>query len=199
MVKAIISLILLLTPAVVWAQVVVLKDNAPERYIVVEGDTLWSISGRFLQNPWQWPEIWKMNQAQIKNPHRIYPGDVIVLDRTAQEARLRIQNLEVVKRQPQVRVEPLAAKPIPTIPPAVIEPFLSKPLVVGQAELDSAPRISATQEHRVAIGAGNIAYASGLTEDRGRNWQLFRRGDPLVDPTPRIARLRGGIPREARC
>ena len=182
MIKAIISLILLLTPAVVSAQTVVLKDNAPERYVVVPGDTLWSIAGRYLQNPWQWPEIWRLNQAQIKNPHRIYPGDVIILDRTAQEARLRIQQLPLVKQQPQVRVEPLATKPIPTISPAVIEPFLAKPLVVGQAELDSAPRISATQEHRVALGAGNIAYASGLAQDKGANWQVFRRGDPLVDP-----------------
>jgi LysM domain len=182
MVKAIISLILLLTPAVVSAQTIVLKDNAPERYVVVQGDTLWSIAGRYLQNPWQWPEIWKMNQAQIRNPNRIYPGDVIILDRTTQEARLRIQQLPVVRQQPQVRVEPLAGKPIPTIPPAVIEPFLAKPLVVGQAELDSAPRISATQEHRVALGAGNVAYASGLTQDKGANWQVFRRGDPLVDP-----------------
>jgi len=199
--KSIISLILLLTPAWALAQAPakppakataqtraqapaqgpLIKDNAPDRYVVVEGDTLWSISGRFLQNPWQWPEIWKMNQEQIRNPHRIYPGDVIVLDRTAQEARLRLVKLETVKRQPQVRIEPLAPKPVPTIPPAVIEPFLSKPLVVGQAELDAAPRISATQENRVAIGAGNIFYASGITQDQGVNWQVFRRGDPLVD------------------
>jgi hypothetical protein len=119
MVKTIISLILLLTPMVgaSAAESVSppLKDNAPDRYIVVEGDTLWSISGRFLKNPWQWPEIWKMNQEQIKNPNRIYPGDVIVLDRSAQEARLRVVQLETVRRQPEVRVQPLAPKPIPTI------------------------------------------------------------------------------------
>ncbi len=201
--KTIISLILLLTPAWALAQAPakvpakaqaraqapaqgpVIKDNAPDRYVVVEGDTLWSIAGRFLQNPWQWPEIWKMNQEQIKNPNRIYPGDVIVLDRTAQEARLRLVKLDTIKRQPQVRVEPLAPKPVPTIPPAVIEPFLSKPLVVGQTELDTAPRISATQENRVAIATGNIFYASGLTQDQGVNWQVFRRGDPLVDSETR--------------
>jgi hypothetical protein len=205
--KTIISLILLLTPGWLLAQSAppakpaakpaakapartaaaepVLKADAPDRYIVVEGDTLWSISGRFLQNPWQWPEIWKMNQEQIKNPHRIYPGDVIVLDRSAQEARLRLLSRETVRASPQVRVEPLAQKPVPTIQPAVIEPFLAKPLVVGVGELDTLPRITATQENRVTVGAGATVYVSGLTEEKGTNWQIFRRGDPLIDPDTR--------------
>jgi len=187
MVKTIISLILLLTPlsGALAAVQPALKDNAPDRYIVVEGDTLWSISGRFLQNPWQWPEIWKMNQEQIKNPNRIYPGDVIVLDRIAQEARLRVVQLETVRRQPEVRSTPLAAKPVPTISPSIIEPFLAKPLIVGAAELDSAPRITATQENRVTMGAGAIAYASGMSKEKGPQWQVFRRGDALIDPDTR--------------
>jgi len=123
-----------------------------------------------------------MNQEQIKNPNRIYPDDVIVVDRSAQQARMRLLALETVKLEPGVRVEPLAPKPVPTIPTAVIEPFLAKPLIVGPAELDAAPRISATQENRVAIGAGAIAYAAGLTQDKGTLWQVFRRGDPLFDP-----------------
>ncbi|MBI1964970.1 MAG: LysM peptidoglycan-binding domain-containing protein [Betaproteobacteria bacterium] len=184
--KAIISLILLLTPALpsLAADAGALKEDAPDRYIVVPGDTLWSISGRFLKDPWKWPELFKMNQDQIKNPHRIYPGNVLVLDRSAQEARLRLLEAEAntVKLSPRVRAEPLAAKEIPAIQPSVIEPFLSKPLVVGQSELDGAAAITATQESRVAIGAGNTAYARGLTKDKGDVWQIFRRGDALVDP-----------------
>jgi len=182
--KAIISLILLLTPgaSALAADAAALKEDAPDRYIVVPGDTLWGISGRFLKDPWKWPELWKMNQDQIKNPHRIYPGNVLVLDRSAQEARLRLLQTETVKLSPTVRAEPLAAKEIPAIPPSVIEPFLSKPLVVGQTELDSAPVIRATQENRVAIGAGNLAYAEGLAKDKGEVWQVFRRGDALYDP-----------------
>ena len=182
--KLIISLILLLTPGapLLAASSGDLQESAPDIYTVVKGDTLWSISGRFLKQPWRWPELWKMNQDQIKNPHLIYPGDVVVLDRSAREVRLRLAQLETVRLSPKVRVEPLAAKPVPTISPAVIEPFLSKPLVVGQDELASAARIVATPDNRVALGAGDVAYAEGLSKDQGPAWQIFRRGDPLIDP-----------------
>jgi hypothetical protein len=81
-----------------------------------------------------------------------------------------------------VRVEQLGPRAVPTISPADIEPFLSKPLVVGANELDSAARIVATDEDRVALGAGDVAYAEGLTKEQGVAWQIYRRGDPLVDP-----------------
>jgi hypothetical protein len=182
--KAIISLLLLLTPvaSALAATSGDLQDSAPDTYTVVRGDTLWSISGRFLKEPWRWPELWKMNQEQIRNPHLIYPGDVLVLDRSARDVQLRLQKLGTVKLSPKVRVEPLAARAVPTISPAVIEPFLSKPLVVGQTELDSAARIIATPDNRVAIGAGETAYAEGLSKEKGAAWQIFRRGDPLIDP-----------------
>jgi len=182
--KTIISLILLLGPlgSAFAASSEDLQDAAPDTYTVVKGDTLWGISARFLKQPWRWPELWKMNQDQIRNPHLIYPGDVIVLDRSAREARLRLVQSGTVKLSPRVRVEPLAAQAVPSISPAAIAPFLSKPLVVGQDELASAPRIVATQESRVALGAGDIAYVEGLSKDRGAAWQIYRRGDALIDP-----------------
>ena len=185
--KTIISLILLMTPLVpaLAADAGALKDDAPDRYTVVRGDTLWSISGRFLKDPWKWPEIWKMNQEQIKNPHRIYPGDVVVLDRSGQQAQLRLvqsQGGGIVKLSPRTRVEPLKDAAVPAIPPSAIGPFLSRPLVVGQTELDNTPSILATEENRVAIGAGSIAYVERLPTDQGDVWQVFRRGDALVDP-----------------
>jgi hypothetical protein len=109
---------------------------------VVKGDTLWSISGRFLKDPWKWPHIWQMNQDQIKNPHLIYPGDVVKLDREA--LRLSIASAggtgggegmggssaeaaaNVVKLEPKVRVEPLQTA-IPSIPGSVIGPFCRSP------------------------------------------------------------------------
>jgi nucleoid-associated protein YgaU len=207
--KAIISLILLMTPVVQAADAPTLREDAPERYVVVPGDTLWGISGRFLQDPWRWPTVWRMNQEQLRNPHRIFPGDVIVLDRSGAEPVLRLADpsdaaaaaaardrrglgdapsdvrSNVVKLGPRTRVEPLKDKAVPTIPPSAIEPFLSRPLVVGQNELDNAPRIMATEENRVTIGAGSVAYAQGLLNGDGKRttvWQVFRRGDALVDP-----------------
>ncbi len=179
--KSIISLILLLTSALpaYAATPADLKDTAPDRYIVVPGDTLWGIAGRYLKEPWRWQELWKMNQDQIKNPNRIYPGDVLVLDRG--RTQLRVDQTEV-RLSPKVRAEARAAAAVPTIRPTDIEPFLSRPLVVGATELDNAARIVATEESRVAIGAGNVAYVRGVTKEKGLIWQVFRRGDPLVDP-----------------
>ena len=182
--KSIISLIILCswaatTPAATTAE---LAAAAPDRYIVVPGDTLWGIASRFLKDPWRWGELWKMNQEEIRNPHRIYPGDVVVLDRSATELRIKLLKTDTVKLSPQLRSSPLAAEPVPTIPIADIEPFLSKPLVIAQNQLASAPRIVRTQENRVALGAGDIAYVQGISKDHGAYWHLFRAGAALVDP-----------------
>ena len=171
-----------------------LVADAPSEYTVVKGDTLWGIAGRFLKDPWKWPHIWQMNQEQIKNPHLIYPGDVVRLDREA--LRLSLAGggggaefggsgaqaaANVVKLEPRVRVEPLQTA-IPSIPGSVIGPFLSQPLVVEVGGLESAPAILATEESRVIIGAGDTAYADRIGTDDGVNWQVFRPGIPLRDP-----------------
>lgn len=181
--KAIISLILALAPiaTAVAVQTVDLQTTAPERYTVVKGDTLWSISARYLKSPWRWPEVWNLNN-QVQNPHRIYPGDVLVLERGGAAGGQGKASAVTVRLEPRIRVVSGEAQAVPAIPPAVIEPFLSKPLVIGENDLSAAPRIVATEEDRVVVGAGNVAYAEGITEGQGRVWQIFRRGDPLVDP-----------------
>ncbi len=154
-----------------------LASSAPERYVVVRGDTLWDISAKFLSQPWHWPEIWRMNKGQIKNPHRIYPGDVIVLGRDASGSPLLRLESNV---RPQVYSEQLT-QAIPPIPPNVIEPFISAPLIIEEGGLDAAAKIVATQEDRVFLGKGDTAYVTNADPSQ-KNWTVFRRGEPLYDP-----------------
>jgi hypothetical protein len=167
-----------------------LADSAPDRYVVVKGDTLWGISGKFLKQPWRWPEIWQLNKADIKNPHWIYPGDVIVLDRSGDKPRLRLLKGAKAdgrggngKLSPRVRSTSLADEATPSIPLASIEPFLNKPLVMDLATFKAAPRIAAGPDNRVLFSHGDQVYAVGadLAED-GEVWQVFRQGKELKNP-----------------
>lgn len=155
-----------------------LADNAPERHVVVKGDTLWGISGKFLQEPWRWPEIWRLNKDQIRNPHLIYPGDIVLLDYVDGQPRLRLG--KPLKVEPKIYSEAIGRE-IPSIPPNVIEPFISQPLVVGADEMENAPRIIAAQDDRVVLGNGDKAFVIGMT-DFQEKWQLYRPGTPLKDP-----------------
>jgi hypothetical protein len=160
--------------------------NAPDQHVVVRGDTLWDISGKFLEHPWCWPQVWDMNREQIRNPHWIYPGQIVYFDRVA--GRLRLgkpsgdgSGLPTVRLSPQVRGTDLAADAIPAIPMGAIEPFLSKPLIVEENELANAPRIVATQEGSVYISIGSKAYVRG--DLKGRTvFEVFHPGKPLKDP-----------------
>lgn len=181
MIRRIISALLLAVTATcaTAAEPIQLADNPPDRHIVVSGDTLWGIAGKFMKEPWRWPEIWRLNKSEIKNPHRIYPGDVVLLDLSGGTPRLKIA--KPIKVQPQVYAEALK-KEIPSIPPHVIEPFISKPLIVEPGDLDKAPKIVATQEDRVLIANGDKGFVTGIEDVSTVNWQVFRPGKPLKDP-----------------
>ncbi len=188
--KSIISLILagsLMGAA--WADTLQLQDQVPDRYVVVKGDTLWDISGHFLKQPWRWPEIWQLNKEEIKNPHWIYPGDVIVLDRSGAVPRLKLLRNEtlggVEKRSPRIRESALDGEAIASISPAAIEPFLKRPLVLDSNTFAKAPRIAAAHESRAIFGPGDTVYAVNLSAREGEIWQVFRNGKQLVDPDTR--------------
>ena len=179
-----------------------LAANAPDSYTVKRGDTLWAISKMFLKSPWRWPELWGMNMAEIKNPHLIYPGQTLYLDKSDGRARLRSQSvgsgngsgrgagdLETVKLSPRTRVTALGDLSIPTLQNHLIEPFLSEPIIVEELTLESAPRLVATQEGRVLLSEGDRAYArsasgTALTTapDSPRSFRIFRNATALKDP-----------------
>ena len=187
MVRIISALILAVTAVCASAaEPLKLVDNPPDRHVVVRGDTLWGISGKFLKEPWRWPEIWNMNREEIKNPHLIYPGQVVYLDRSGKTPRLRLgkpvkSGGGTVKLQPHVYSDPVQ-QAIPSIPPNQIEPFLSQPLVVEQGELDTVPRIVAGPEYRGMMGNGDQAFATAIPDASVVRWNVFRPGKPLIDP-----------------
>jgi len=199
----------LTTASLARADEVQIKPDHPERYTVVKGDTLWDISTRFLKSPWHWPKIWKIND-QIKNPHLIYPGDVIVFRMVDGKPELSVLRKETVtapglpslpesakerepaaaaapadgrtvKLSPQVHSEALDAA-IPTIPPNAILPFLTRPLVVGENELEEAGYITTGLDDRIALGNGSQFYAPRLKDESPEYYQIVRLGKPIRHP-----------------
>ena len=179
-----------------------LAANAPDSYSVKRGDTLWSISGLFLKGPWRWPELWGMNLQDIRNPHRIYPGQQLFLEKSGGRALLRTRAAgaggndgppQTVRVSPRTRYESLADSSIPTLAPNLIEPFLAEPLIVDAVTFANAPRIVATQEGRVLLSRGDRAYARGESATGGKalsdardqplDYRVFRNATPLKDPT----------------
>jgi hypothetical protein len=175
---------------------IVLAKDAPDRHVVVRGDTLWDISAKFLATPWKWPEVWQMNRDQIRNPHLIYPGDVVYLDKSGANPRLRLgkavgnsdtQSVGPNKLEPLVRSEPIDRAPIPTISSQAIEAFLNRPLIVEENGLNTAPRIIGGSESRLYLSSGDKVYVRGLTKtpDLGSDWHIYRPAKPILDPDTR--------------
>lgn len=171
-----------------------LAPHAPDTYVVKRGDTLWDISGMYLKRPWRWPELWGMNLQSIANPHLIFPGQTLYLEKDGAFARLRTsppgtQGEETVRISPRTRMDSLAGTALPTLKPHLIEPFLVQPLVVDELTLEQAPRIVATRDQRVIMGNGDRAYVRGapghpleLEPGVPRQYRVFRNAVALKDP-----------------
>ena len=178
-----------------------LADGAPDRHVVVPGDTLWDISAKFLKQPYRWPEIWRLNQEQIKNPQRIYAGQVILLVHNDNRPQLKIEDttgtvspVNTAKIGPRIYAEN-NRREIPSISQQAIEPFLAEPLIAEAAQLGSAPRIVATQEDRVNLGKGDLAYVAGLNT-KAALWKIYRPGRRWSIPTTTKYSARGFLSRQ---
>lgn len=169
-----------------------LNPSAPASYTVQRGDTLWRISGLFLRQPWRWPELWGMNLQSIANPHLIYPGQVLHLEKDGDYARLttaRNGGSSTVKLSPRVRSESLSDLALPTLQMHIIEAFLAEPLVIDSDTVINAPRIIAGEDDRSMLSPGDRAYVRGpstaplvYAEGASRSYRLFRQATPLHDP-----------------
>ena len=162
------------------------RPDAPDKHVVVKGDTLWGISGKFLERPWCWPQVWGMNREQIRNPHWIYPGQTVYLDRAS--GRLRLGQpvgaavvSSDVRLSPQIRITQIDKEAVSSIDPKVIEPFLSQALIVDENELLNLPYIVAAQEGRVKVAKDDRAYVRGDLNG-GNVYNVFRPAEPLRDP-----------------
>ncbi|MBQ0713024.1 MAG: LysM peptidoglycan-binding domain-containing protein [Porticoccus sp.] len=155
------------------------NEDVPDKYTVKKGDTLWDISEFYLRDPWLWPEIWYVN-PQIRNPHLIYPGDIISLVYIDGRPRLTLERGRNVKLSPGVKVLP-HAEAIPALPLEIINNFLSRNRIVTQEEVDAAPYVVAGHEKRLLSGVGDNFYARGQFDETPA-YGLYRIGKPYIDP-----------------
>jgi hypothetical protein len=175
----------------------VMKPDHPDRYVVVKGDTLWGIADRFLNDPWLWPKVWQIN-PNIRNPHLIFPGDVIVLYYVDGKPYLTLEgmagvvpprdtgvvpskDIETVKLSPEIRYDTLE-KAIDTIPRSAIGPFLYRPRVVTKEEIKNAPYIVSSYEEHLISGTGHRVYANNVTDKNIAQYGVIRPGQVYRDP-----------------
>jgi hypothetical protein len=170
---------LILTGAALAAEPVAVNPAHPDRYTVVKGDTLWDISGRFLRDPWRWPDVWHVN-PQIANPHLIYPGDIIEMTYVDGKPRLGLVRGTDVKLSPKVRTSEIEGA-IPTIPLDAIFPFLSRPYVVDKKELDAAPYVVEFDDEHLVAGAGQKIYVRSVETADETAFDVVHPGDAYRD------------------
>jgi hypothetical protein len=154
------------------AQDVSVRADHPDEYIVVRGDTLWDISARFLEKPWQWPAIWHAN-PQIANPHLIYPGDRISLVYIDGQPRLSVDRGKPVRRlSPEIRTA--VRDPINTIPLERLKPFIKNAMIISRDQYEGLPYVVANYERQINAVEGGRSYVRGLSGEVGQQFMIVR-------------------------
>lgn len=177
-----------------------LKADAPTLYQVKAGDTLWDIAGLYLQHPWLWPRLWKLN-PQVNNPHLIYPGDELHLQFDADGQPILTLNSQrvtagssgvtptqsynaaagIIKLTPKIRRLAKADKAVPSISLAGIEPFLSEEQLVSEDQLESLPYVLGGKDNVKNAVSGHLLYVQGEL-DQTQRYGIYRQGEVYEDP-----------------
>ena len=175
------------TPTAAMAEVsgtsmsVPLAENAPERYVVKKGDTLWDIAGVFLRDPFFWPEIWFVN-PEIANPHLIYPGDVLFLSYVDGKPRVALEQAGAVRLSPEVRSQPLRDA-IRAIPYDLLMDFVGRPTLLDSDQVRDAPYVVGMRDLHMLGSTANEIYGKGLGKPGpGARFNVVNVGEELRDP-----------------
>lgn len=184
--KILITTFCILTSALVLADQLTLKDDAPKTYVVKKGDTLWDISAMYLEEPWLWPKLWRWN-PEINNPHLIYPGDELRLafDEHGQPILVKDNSESSGKPEykwsPQIRKKMKDANPITILPLEELAPLLNYSNVLTKDILDDAAVVLGADEKYKSHVEGAILYAKGDLQ-AGKSYAIYKKGGPIIDP-----------------
>ena len=178
--RILITIFCLLTTLMAIADELQIKEDAPKSYIVKKGDTLWDISGMFLNEPWLWPKLWRLN-PDINNPHLIYPGDELRLVYDEQGQPMLVKGKPELKWSPKARKTLKEQNPVTILPLEHLAPYLNYELVLTQDDIDNAPYILGGDEKYKSNMEGALLYIKGDVEPN-QNYAIYHQGEEILDP-----------------
>jgi hypothetical protein len=180
--KIILTICLLSCSLVSLADMLKINDDAPKTHVVVKGDTLWDISAIFLEQPWLWPKLWRLN-PEINNPHLIYPGDIITL--VFDEKGVPMLVLKPAKASykwsPKIRQKSKDDTAIRLLPLEVIAPFIKYDHLFSAEQLEKLPYVIGNDEgYKSSINGFKVYVNNEL--DLAKTYAIYNKGEEVIDP-----------------